>query len=195
MIDRISRRQGGTLVVGLLLVVGGIAAFLVQSLGVDLAEMIGEGGWPYLVIVPGLALLGGAFVAPRPGGVGFAVAGSIVTTVGGILLYQNATDTWESWAYVWALIPTAAGVALTFYGIATDAEGLVVAGSRLALIGVVLFLAGMWFFGSLFSTGTVPVDLGTWWPIVLIVIGGAVVLSALGGGSDSTTQPGRPRQT
>lgn len=192
MVDRFDRHQGETLVLGLLLVGGGITAFLAQSLGVDLGTLIGEGGWPYLVIVPGLVLLLGALVVPRPGGVGFAVAGSIVTTVGAILLYQNATDTFESWAYVWALIPTAAGVALTISGLATGTEALVRTGSRMAVVGTVLFLAGLWFFGSLFSTGEIPIDLGTWWPVAFIVVGGAVVLSAFGG-SDPTAHHGQPR--
>jgi hypothetical protein len=81
---------------------------------------------------------------------------------------------------------------MTAYGTLTRQDGLVVSGTRLALIGVVLFLAGLWFFGSLFSTGEVPVDFGTWWPVVLIVIGGAVVLSAFGG-SDTTAHPGARR--
>jgi hypothetical protein len=189
MIERLSGRQSGTLLVGLLLVVGGLAAFFAQSMGANLGEIVGAGGRPFLVILPGLALIVGAFLAPRPNGVALAIAGAIVTTVGGILLYQNATENWESWAYVWALIPTAAGVAMTAYGTLTRQDGLVVSGTRLALIGVVLFLAGLWFFGSLFSTGEVPVDFGTWWPVVLIVIGGAVVLSAFGG-SDTTAHPG-----
>ena len=190
MVERFSRRDSGTLLIGMLLVLGGLGAFFVQSAGVDLGELIGEGGWPFLVIVPGLALLLGAFLVPRPGGLAFAIAGSIVTTVGAILLYQNATSNWESWAYVWALIPTAAGVAMTVYGTATGTEGLVVTGTRMALVGVVLFLAGLWFFGSLFSNGVVPVDFGEWWPAILIVIGGAVVLSAFGS-SDTTARPGQ----
>ena len=192
MVERFSRRQGGTLLIGVLLVVGGIGAFLAQTAGVDLGRLIGAGGWPYLVIAPGLALLVVAVLAPRPGGVGFAISGSIVTTVGAILLYQNTTGNWESWAYVWALIPTAAGVALTVYGTWTATEDLVVTGTRVALGGVVAFVAGLWFFGSLFSTGVVPIDFGDWWPIVLVVIGGAIVLSAFGG-SDPTAHPGQPR--
>jgi hypothetical protein len=180
----------GTLLVGSLLVAGGAAAFSLQVAGFQVGELVGRDGWPFLVIIPGLILLAGAAVATRPAGVSLAIAGSIVTTVGAILLYQNVTEDWESWAYVWALIPTAAGVAMAVYGTAVGHDGLVLAGGRLALVGAVLFLAGLWFFGSLFSNGEVPFDLGAWWPAVPIVIGGAILLSAIGG--SGTTRPHQP---
>lgn len=190
MVGRQTGRRTGTLLVGLLLVAGGAAAFSLQAAGFQVGELVGRDGWPFLVIVPGLALLAGAAIAARPAGVGLAIAGSIVTTVGAILLYQNLTKDWESWAYVWALIPTAAGVALAVYGTAASDDGLVLTGGRLALIGAVLFLAGLWFFGSLFSSGTAPFNLGEWWPAVPIVIGGAILLSAIG--RSGTTRPHQP---
>jgi hypothetical protein len=191
MIERSPSRMTGTLLVGMLLVVGGAAAFLVQAAGFQLGELVGRDGWPFLVIIPGLVMLAATTIVPRPNGVGLAIAGAIVTTVGGILLYQNASDNWESWAYVWVLIPTAAGVAMTVYGTAIGHDGLVLTGSRVALIGAVLFLAGMWFFGSLFSYGEVPIDLGEWWPVVPILIGGAIVLSAFGN-TDTRDRPQHP---
>ena len=49
---------------------------------------------------------------------GFAIAGSIVTTVGSVLLYQQTTGHWESWAYAWALVgPGAAGLGMLVYGL------------------------------------------------------------------------------
>ena len=193
MVDKRPIRTTGAFLVGILLVVGGAAAFLFQAAGFQFDELVGRDGWPFLVIIPGLALLAGATLVERPNGVGLAIAGSIVTTVGGILLYQNVTDNWESWAYVWALIPTAAGVAMVVYGTWVDHDGLIVTGGRIALIGAVLFLAGLWFFGSLFSSGQVPLDLGEWWPVVPIIIGGAIVLSSIGG--SGTTRPHQPMRS
>jgi len=181
----------GPAVIGGLLVFAGIAALLLRQAGIDLAEAVGEGGWPVLVIGPGVLLIAAASLVRAPGGVGFAIAGSIVTTVGLILLYQNTTKDWESWAYAWALIPTAAGVANIVYGVATRHHELVTVGTRVAAVGAVLFVIGMWFFGAVFETGRAPFDLETWWPLVAVAVGIGVILSAFvaGGSRPSGTPP------
>src|SRR3989304_2048818 len=83
----------GAAIVGGILIVLGLVFFVGQQLNVD----IGEWTWPFYVIAPGLALL--AFGLTQARGSGLAVAGSIVTMVGLVLLYQNATDPLESWGY------------------------------------------------------------------------------------------------
>ena len=178
----------GPALLGGLLVVAGLGAFALQTSGVELGELIGEHGWPFFVIVPGLVLLGATALVEPPRGVGFAVSGAIVTTVGGILLYQNATETWDTWAFAWALIPTAAGAAMAVYGLLVDAPDQVTVGSRVAVIGAVLFIAGMWFFSPILANGRPPIELGDWWPLVLVAIGAVILVSAiLGGGSDEHT--------
>jgi hypothetical protein len=178
----------GPALLGGILVVAGLGAFALRASGVELGELIGEHGWPFFVIVPGLALLGATALVAPPRGVGFAVSGAIVTTVGGILLYQNATETWDTWAFAWALIPTAAGAAMAVYGLLVDAPDQVTVGSRVAVIGAVLFIAGMWFFSPILANGRPPIELGDWWPLVLVAIGAVIIVSAiLGGGSDEHT--------
>jgi hypothetical protein len=173
------------IVVGGALVLVGLAAFLLQGAGMDVGRAIGEVGWPFFVIVPGLGLLAASFAVPAPRGVGFAIAGSIVTTVGLILLYQNATDNWESWAYAWALIPTAAGLGMLAYGALTDEPRITGTGVRLAAIGAVMFVIGMWFFGPIFDEGRPPIDFGNAWPLVLVIGGVLLVGGALfNGGRD-----------
>ena len=174
-------RTGGALVLGAILIVVGLVAVAGRSAGVDLPAIIGEQTWPFLVIVPGLVLLGAAFTRTPPEGLGFAIAGSIVTTVGAILLYQANTATWENWAYVWALIPGAAGLGKAGYGLLTGSRELVVDGARMAAIAGVLFAVGWWYFGTLFATGRGPIDASTWWPIALIVVGVAIASRALVG--------------
>ena len=182
------RRRMGPALLGGLLVVAGLGAFALQTAGVQFGELIGEHGWPFFVIVPGLVLLGATALVDPPRGVGFAVSGAIVTTVGGILLYQNATDTWDTWAFAWALIPAAAGAAMAVYGLLVDAPDQVTVGSRVAVIGAVLFIAGMWFFSPILANGRPPIELGDWWPLVLVGIGAVIIVSAiLGGGSDEHT--------
>jgi hypothetical protein len=150
-----TRQQHGNreapLVLGVLLVVAGAAAFAMQQAGIRIGDLVGDAGWPFFVIVPGLVLLLSALLITPPRGLGFAIAGSIVTTVGLILLYQSSTGTWESWAYVWALIPGAAGVAMVVYGGIAGEGSLMAAGTRVATVSTVLFIVGLWFFGPVFS--------------------------------------------
>src|SRR4030042_6527958 len=58
--------------------------------------------WPWYVIGVGvlLLLLGLLFAAP-----GMAVPACIVAGIGGTLYWQDATGNWQSWSYVWTLIP------------------------------------------------------------------------------------------
>lgn len=59
-----------------------------------------------------------AFFLTPDAGRGLAVAGGIVTMTGTILLIQNTTGLWASWAYAWALIfPTSIGLGLLVYGL------------------------------------------------------------------------------
>lgn len=173
------RRRQAPAVIGVILILAGLAVLLGRQAGVDLIDSIAEAGWPLFVIIPGLLLLIMAIVTRPPDGLGFAIAGAIVTTVGGILFYQQETGHWESWSYVWALIPGAAGLAMVVYGALTRGDDLVPTGLRLMAIAALLFVAGMWFFESVFETGTAPVDLATWWPLVLIGIGVVVVARGL----------------
>lgn len=170
----------GIVAIGSLLILLGLAAFAVQVGGYDLVDAASGDGWPIFVIVPGLVLLTAAFVTPVPRGVGFAIAGSIVTTVGLVLYYQQATEHWESWSYAWALVgPGAAGVGMLAYGLVFRQPELVRGGLGLAAIAAVIFVIGFWFFETLYDSGRVPAELETWWPIALIAIGVAVLIGGM----------------
>jgi hypothetical protein len=137
-------------IVGGLLVLVGIILLLGQFVHLDL----GRDGWPFFVIVPGVALLVVALASRGVIGEGLAIAGSTVTVSGLILLYQNATDHFESWSYAWALVfPGAVGSGMILYGLAAGRPGNVRAGSRLVAIGVVLFLLGAAFFEGVLGIG------------------------------------------
>ena len=101
------------------LIVIGVIGVVARSTGIDLRVHLGEQSWPLLVMLPGLGLLAVAFTRTPPGGLGFAIAGSVVTAIGAILLVQANTGAWASWAYVWALIPAAAGLGMAGYGLLT----------------------------------------------------------------------------
>src|SRR4030095_7003291 len=84
---------------GLLLLLG-IVVLLGQALDLDLGRV----GWPFFVIVPGLGLLGLGLAATGRLGEVLAMVGGVVTMAGLVLLVQNATDRFDTWAYAWTLV-------------------------------------------------------------------------------------------
>jgi hypothetical protein len=99
--DDVKRRWlGGEAALGGLLLLLGIAVLLGQALDLDLGRV----GWPFFVVVPGLGLLGLGLAMPGR-------LGEVLATVGGgghhgqaVLLVQNATDRFGTWAYAWTLV-------------------------------------------------------------------------------------------
>src|SRR4026208_157867 len=147
-------RWSGLAVAGALLFCAGVAWFVRRALGFDPLAAAANAGWPYFVIIPGVTLLVLSLVPKPPRGVGFAIAGALVTTVGTVLLYQAATGRWESWAYAWALVgPGAAGLGMLAYGLLFRQRELLPAGARLVAIAAGLFVVGYWYFETVFATG------------------------------------------
>ncbi|HEY5495507.1 MAG TPA: hypothetical protein VIK16_02515 [Candidatus Limnocylindrales bacterium] len=165
----------GAFVAGALLIVLGAAALVVRVSGVNI-------GWPVWVILPGLALLVAAFALPEPGGSGLAAAGGIVTAVGTLLAVQDATGTYASWAYAWALVaPGGVGVGLLLYGLLTRRGDIARGGLASLITGIVLFLVGFLFFEGLLHlngdrfAGLTSLSV----PIVIMGIGAAVLVGAI----------------
>jgi uncharacterized membrane protein len=163
-----------SMVLGGLLVVIGAILLAGQFVRID----VGHYGWPFFVIAPGLVILFLALTARGAVSEGLAIVGSVITVSGLILLYQNSTDHFESWAYAWALvIPGAIGVGMILYGLRASRPGNVRAGTRLAGIGLVVFLVGAVFFEGVIGIGgyhlgrTAGVAVGA-----LIIALGAVML-------------------
>jgi hypothetical protein len=169
-------RNSGGLAVGLLLVVLGVVFTAVQVLGVGTAEFF----WPFFIILPGVFLFALTALLGKSGA-GLAVPGSIVTTVGLILLYQNTTGRWESWAYAWALIPAAVGAGLYLLGLQTDDPKARQTGKMIALISLAVFAFAAIFFEAVLNIGglfAVPVA----WVVgpALLIAGGLVLLFGRG---------------
>ncbi|HEX7431405.1 MAG TPA: hypothetical protein VF293_04340, partial [Candidatus Limnocylindrales bacterium] len=80
-------QQGGALAVGVILVVVGLAFLAFEQFKFD----FGRYGWPVYVIAPGIVLLLIGLAIPHEGGLGAAIPGGIITTVGLVLAYQQTT--------------------------------------------------------------------------------------------------------
>jgi hypothetical protein len=163
---------GGATALGVLLVVVGGLFLVAQQTGFDLGDI----RWPFWIIVPGLVLLAAGLLVP--GGSGMLIGGSVVTTVGLVLLYQDATDHWESWAYAWALVgPAASGIGTLLAGLRTGNGSMVRAGATGAMVGLGLFAVGYLFFEGILNISGRQLPLPGWVvPAVVIGLGVALVL-------------------
>jgi len=159
-------RQRG---VGIILIALG-AIFLLGRF-VDLGAAL----WPVFVMAPGILLLAWAFLGGRSSA-GLAVPGSIVTVVGLILLIQNATGRFDTWAYAWGLIVAAVGVGTWLYGSLADKEKEITDGARTTMVGLALFAGFGVFFEFVIGLGGRGGLLGGWvLPLLLIVAGVALL--------------------
>jgi len=143
--------------VGAVLIIVGAWLLIVQFI----PALRGWFSWPTIIIAVGLLLfLLGLFLGEYE----MAIPGCIVGGIGGILFWQNTTGNWESWSYIWALIPGFAGTGTLIAGLLGRDGGQVRGGLWTMLVSAVLFVV----FGSLL--GAIGV-LGQYWPVLLIVLG------------------------
>lgn len=166
-----NRNPAGTeranVILAVILIGVGILFLLRPVFNID----FGHFTWPFFVIVPGVALFVLALSVGDPGGEPLAVIGTVITVVGLILLFQQTTDQWATWAYVWALVaPTSIGLGLVLYGTIKGHPKSVTNGTGLIKVGLGLFLAGAVFFELIIGiSGHGLGNVG--WPILLIVLG------------------------
>jgi hypothetical protein len=158
------------LIAGVLLVLVG-AWFLATQFVPGLGEWFNiEFTWPLIIIAVGAFLLVFGLLVGAPG---MAVPACIVGGIGGILYWQNLTQDWDSWAYVWTLIPGFVGIGTILAGLlGENTRSSVEGGSWLVIISLVLFL--------IFSSFTSERSwLGPYWPILLIVAGVLMIVRIL----------------
>jgi hypothetical protein len=163
---------GSAIGLGVALLLIGAALFIGQLLDIGIDDV----GWPAIVIGIGLVILVLGLVVNREEGM--VIGGTVVTTVGLVLLYQNNTGRWESWAYAWALVgPAASGLGMTLWGIRSGDTTQIRNGTWALLGGLGLFVVGFLFFEGVIGIGGEPIPLPEWLlPVVVIGIG-AVILA------------------
>jgi hypothetical protein len=160
-----------TVAVGLVLVLIGAALFGGQLLDIGIDDI----GWPFFVIAAGVAVLViGLVVANEQG---MVIGGTITTTVGLVLLYQNNTGRWETWAYAWALVgPAASGLGLALWGARNGSGNDVRNGTWGLLGGLAFFVIGFLFFEGVIGIGGDRLSLPEWLLPVAVIAIGVVVL-------------------
>ena len=118
-----------------------------------------------LLIGAGILIIGLVFGQPS-----MAIPAAIVAGIGGIFYYQGITNNYESWSYMWALIPGFVGVGIVITGLLGEnrAHNLK-RGLNLMVISAVLFLVFASIFGGLEL-------LGNYGPAILLILLGTWVL-------------------
>ncbi|OLD48734.1 MAG: hypothetical protein AUI42_11505 [Actinobacteria bacterium 13_1_40CM_2_65_8] len=150
----------------MVLVVLGLFALLVQFTGFDAG-----GSWPLFVVIPGLTLLLVGFLSL---GTGALIPGAILTVIGLILAYMNATQDWPAWAFAWPLVaPGGVGLGIWLQGLRTSDAHLLRQGRVLMFVAALIFIIGFVIFGTIFRIS--ETDYG-WFgkaalPALLIIIG------------------------
>jgi hypothetical protein len=166
-------RSVGVLAVGLGLIALGILFLLGTLFQIDIWGAL----WPFFIIVPGLLFFVAMVSIGKPGAP-LALPGSIVTTVGLILFFQNVTGLWATWAYAWALIfPTSVGIGIAIAGLWSDDSRAVRGGTAMAGVGLAVFVFFSFFFEVILNlSGLRSGPVGRILLPVMVIAGGVVLL-------------------
>ena len=161
------RQNRTNLVLGILLIL--IGGWLVITRQVPAVQDWLENNftWPMNTIGAGLIVFLIGLITGAPG---MSIPASIIAGIGGILYYQNQTGDFDSWSYMWALIPGFVGVGTILAGLLGESTRRNLShGLNLIVISAVLFLVFATFFGGL-------AILGDYGPAILLILLGVYVL-------------------
>lgn len=125
--------------------------------------------WPVNMLLIGAGILIVGLVTGSPG---LAVPAAIVAGLGGIFYYQETSGNYNSWSYMWALIPGFVGVGTLIQGLlGENTASNLKRGLNLMVTSAVLFLVFAAFLGGWNILG----DFG---PAVLLILLGLYVLGS-----------------
>ncbi len=124
--------------------------------------------WPFYVIGAGAVIM---VVGLLTGAPGMTIPASLVAGIGAILYYQNRSGDWESWSFLWTLIPGFVGFGTILTGLlGEDTRHNLGRGLNLMVISAVLFLV----FAAIFQRLSI---LGPFGPAILLVLLGLYIIA------------------
>ena len=152
----------------------------------------GSFAWTLFIIIPGLIMIAAAFMADESA-TGLITPGSIITTVGLILLWQTIAGNFETWSYAWGLILAAAGLGIALQGYLTDDLKLIYAGRQLAIVGLIFFIAFGVFFEMFIFRNIFTGVVGRYVLPVVLILAGLYLLFLYQTRNTEHTAPDRPK--
>ncbi len=169
-------RNVGSLIAGSILIVFGLLALFSHFFSnFDFWSYV----WPIIIIAfGGLFFVG--MLAGGPSVSGLAVPGSIFSVLGLMMLFQNLTHHWESWAYSWTIIIVSVGLGVFIMGAYTNNEYRRRSGLQVMKVGAILFIIFGGFFEMLFSAFRLNGLSQYVFPALLILLGLYLVVSRTG---------------
>jgi hypothetical protein len=170
------KRNSGALIGGSILILFGLLALFGQLFrGFDFWGTL----WPLFIMAFGGLFFVGMFSGGKSAA-GLAIPGSIFSVIGLMMLFQNLTNHWESWAYSWTAILISVGLGIFIMGTYTEDAGRRQAGLRVMKVGAILFIIFGGFFELVFSAFRLN---GVWqyaFPALLILLGAYLVVTRSG---------------
>jgi hypothetical protein len=133
-----SKSNRTQLIFGILLVLAGIWFVAVQQVPSLGAWTNLHLDWPLFVVAAGIIILVIGLVTGEPR---MSIPASLVAGIGGILYYQNLKAAYDSWSFLWTLIPGFVGIGNILTGLLGEATRHNLGrGLNLLVISAVLFL-------------------------------------------------------
>jgi hypothetical protein len=165
--DWMNRQNRTQLVLGILLILFGVWFVAAQQIPALKAWTEIRFQWPFYVVGAGALIL---VIGLLTGAANMAIPACIVAGIGGILYYQNSTQDWESWSFLWTLIPGFVGVGTILAGLlGEDVRHNLGHGINLLVISAVMFLI----FAAFFQRFNI---LGGYGPAALLILLGLYII-------------------
>jgi hypothetical protein len=162
-----SKQNRTQLALGILLIAAGVFYVLAQQVPAFRVWTQLQFQWPFYVIGAGMLIL---VIGLLTGAPAMAIPACIVAGIGSILYYQNRTSDWESWSFLWTLIPGFVGIGTLIVGLlGEDTRHNLGRGLNLLVVSAVLFLIFAAFFQRLSF-------LGPFGPAVLLILLGLYII-------------------